>query len=114
MALHFLQETHSSSKDEQKWKDDFKGRLFFSHRKSNSGGVAIGYCGTEAFKVVNTACNKNGRILILDAESIERRIVVFKSLAISKTIHLALVTEISTTNLYENGGLKILTFFQKL
>ena len=26
------------------------------------------HCGTEAFKVVNTACNKNGRILILDAE----------------------------------------------
>ena len=26
------------------------------------------YCGTEAFKVVNTARDKNGRILILDAE----------------------------------------------
>ena len=26
------------------------------------------HCGTEAFKVVNTACNKNGRILILNAE----------------------------------------------
>ena len=25
----FLQETHSSLKDEQKWKDDFKGALFF-------------------------------------------------------------------------------------
>ena len=64
----FLQETHSSLNDEQKWKDDFGSPLFFSHRKSNSCGVAIGYCGTEAFKVVNTACNKNGRILILDAE----------------------------------------------
>ena len=31
-------------------------------------GVATGYCGTEDFKVVNTACDKNGRILILDAE----------------------------------------------
>ena len=41
---------------------------FFSHRKSNSCGVAIGYCETENFKVVNTACDKNGRILILDAE----------------------------------------------
>ena len=30
--------------------------------------MAIGYCGTEDFKVINTACNKNGRILILDAE----------------------------------------------
>ena len=25
----FLQETHSSLKDKQKWKDDFKGPLFF-------------------------------------------------------------------------------------
>ena len=30
--------------------------------------MAIGYCVTEAFKVVNTVCDKNGRILILDVE----------------------------------------------
>ena len=42
--------------------------LFFSHAKINSCEVAIGYCGTEDLKVVNTACDKNGRILILDAE----------------------------------------------
>ena len=64
----FLQETHLWSNDEQTWKDDFRGPLFFSHGKSNSCGVAIGYCGTEAFKVLNTACDKNGRILILNAE----------------------------------------------
>ena len=65
----FLQETHSSLKDERHWrKDDFKSPLFFSHGKSNSCGVSIGYWGTETFKVVNTACDKNGRILILDAE----------------------------------------------
>ena len=64
----FLQETHSLLKDKQKWKDDFKGPLFFSHGKSNSCGVSLGYWGTETFKVVNTACDKNGRILILDAE----------------------------------------------
>ena len=53
----FLQETHSWSNYEQKRKKDFRGPLFFSHRKSNSCGVAIGYCGTESFKVVNTACD---------------------------------------------------------
>ena len=63
----FLQKTHSLSNDELKWKDEFGG-TFFSHGKSNSCGVAIGYCGTEDLKVVNTACNKNGRMLILDAE----------------------------------------------
>ena len=48
----FLQETHSASNDEQKWKDDFWSPLFFFHGKSNSCGVAIDYCGTEAFKAV--------------------------------------------------------------
>ena len=33
--------------------------LYFSHGKSNSCGVAIGYCRTETFKVVNTGCTKN-------------------------------------------------------
>ena len=41
---------------------------FLSNGKSNSCGVAIGYCGIEDLKVVNTAYEKNGRILILDAE----------------------------------------------
>ena len=30
--------------------------------------MAIGYCGTKDFKVVNTTYDKNRRILILDAE----------------------------------------------
>ena len=63
----FLQETHSLSNDELKWKDEFGGPLFL-HGKSNSCGVAIGYCRTEDFMVVNKACDKNGRILILDAK----------------------------------------------
>ena len=42
------------------------GVLYFFHTE-NSCGVAIGYCGTKAFQVVNIECNKNGRILILHA-----------------------------------------------
>ena len=42
--------------------------LYFWYGKSNSCSVSIGYRGTETFKVVNTACDKNGRILILDAK----------------------------------------------
>ena len=67
-GFSFLQETHSLLNDELKWKDDFGEPLFFSHRNSNSCGVAIGYCGTEAFKMVNTEYEKDGRILILDVE----------------------------------------------
>ena len=35
----FLQETHSNSKVERKWKEDFKSHVFFSHGKTNSCGV---------------------------------------------------------------------------
>ena len=45
----FLQETHSNSKIEQKWKEDFKGQVFFSHGETNSYGVLIAYFGTEIF-----------------------------------------------------------------
>ena len=45
----FLQETHCSSKIKQKWKEDFKGQIFFSHGKSNFCGVLIAYFGKETF-----------------------------------------------------------------
>ena len=62
----FLQETHSTSKVEQKWKEDFKGHVFFSHGKTNSCGVVTAYFGKETFNVKKQETNKEGRILILD------------------------------------------------
>ena len=59
------QETHSSIKDKQKWKDDFKGPLFL-HGKTNSFGVVIGFLQTRASKMVSKVCNQNKQILILD------------------------------------------------
>ena len=47
----FLQETHSDSKVEQKWKKDFKGPVFLSHGKSNSCGILIAYFGIGKFIV---------------------------------------------------------------
>ena len=49
----FLQETHSSVKDEKIWNDEFEGQLFFSHGKTNSCGVAIGFVGTKALNILN-------------------------------------------------------------
>ena len=43
----FLQETHSSIKDEKKWEDEFRSKLFFSNEKANSCGVSTGYYGTK-------------------------------------------------------------------
>ena len=62
----FSQETHSNSKVEQKWKEDFHGKVFYSHGKTNSCGVLLAYFGTEKFTVKKQQTDLNGRILILD------------------------------------------------
>ena len=36
----FLQETHGSVDDEKGWCNELNGILYFSHGKTNSGGVA--------------------------------------------------------------------------
>ena len=52
-GVFFLQETHSSSKVEQKWKEDFKGHVFFSHGKANSCGVLTAYFGKKLLMLKN-------------------------------------------------------------
>ena len=64
--IFFLQETHSNSDDEQKWRDNFGSNTFFSHGKINSSGVLIFYIGTHNFVANNQKIDNNGRILILD------------------------------------------------
>ena len=63
----FLQKTHSTVNDEIKWKDDFKGEVFYSHGKSNSCGVLICFIGSKIFFIRNKLSDNGGRILILDA-----------------------------------------------
>ena len=57
----FLQERHSSVNDEKRWCDELNGSLYFSHGKTNSGGVAIGYVGSKSFVLTNQTADKNGR-----------------------------------------------------
>ena len=64
----FLQETHSTLNDEKKWADDFKGRLFFSHGKTNSCGVAIGYSGNKPFSLNDEFKDNHERLLVLEVE----------------------------------------------
>ena len=61
----FLQETHSSVKDEKLWNDEFEGQLFFSHGKTNSCGVAIGFVGTKALNILNIRRDNLGGILVI-------------------------------------------------
>ena len=67
-GVMFLQETHSTIKDEKRWADEFKGKMFFSHGTSNSCGVAIGYFGSKAFVVKSELSDNHGRILLLNVK----------------------------------------------
>ena len=71
-----LQGTHSSLVDEKKWADELKGPIFFSHGKTNSCGVAIGYIGSNKVNVLDEKIDKNGRILILDVKIDETNFVL--------------------------------------
>ena len=64
----FLQETHSSVKDEKIWNDEFGGQLFFSHGKTNSCGVAIGFVGTKALNILNIRRDNLRRILVIEVK----------------------------------------------
>ena len=61
----FSQETDSSLADEKKWVDELKGPITFSHGKTNSCGVAIGYIGNNKVNVLDKKIDKN-RHMILD------------------------------------------------
>ena len=43
----------SSVGDEKRWCEELNGNLYFSHGKTNSGGVAIGYAGSKSFVLAN-------------------------------------------------------------
>ena len=65
-GLFFLQETHSNSKVEQKWEEEFHRKVFFYHGKTNSCGVLIAYFGAETFTVKKQQTDHSGHILILN------------------------------------------------
>ena len=64
----FLQETHSSLNAEKKWADEFKDQLFFSHGKTNSCGVAIGYVGNKPYSLISQIKDNHGLLLVLEVK----------------------------------------------
>ena len=65
-GILFLQETHSSKVTEKIWTDEFNGDLFFSHGKTNSCGVLVGFYGNINYFVKKKLSDNSGRILALD------------------------------------------------
>ena len=62
----FLQETHSSKVTEKKWNEEFNGDLLFSHGKTNSCSVLVGFYGNINYSVKKKLSENSGRILVLD------------------------------------------------
>ena len=62
----FLQETHSSIKDEKVWNNEFRGQLFFSHGKTDFCGVATGFVGAKTLSILNIKHDKLGCILAIE------------------------------------------------
>ena len=75
-GILFLQETDSTFNDENIWKDDFNGPVFYLHGTSQSCVVLIAYFGNLNFSVNKQVGDKNGRILILDVNIDEIRYVL--------------------------------------
>ena len=65
----FLQEIHTSVKDEKTWNDEFEEKIFFSHGKTNSCRVAIGFVGTKALNILNIRHDNLGRILVIEVKT---------------------------------------------
>ena len=63
----FVQETHSCINDEIKWRGKFNGELFFSHGKTSSCGVAIGFYGSKTIEQIKKISDKSGRTLLVEA-----------------------------------------------
>ena len=96
----FLQEIHSSQSDEKVWRDDFKGKLFFSHGRTNSCGVAIGYYGSKSFTLLKKLTDQSGRILVLEV-SVNDDVYVLANLYNPNTESEQLLTLSQLTNFLE-------------
>lgn len=72
----FLQETHSTAKDEQVWLTEWGGPGYFSHGRSNARGVGILFQRGFNPKLEETYADEEGRSLILQFKMGEQRITL--------------------------------------
>ena len=63
--LILLQETHSTSKSERRWKHEWGYKIIFNHGTSESAGICILFKPSASFDIVNIVKDDNGRMLIV-------------------------------------------------
>ena len=73
-GIIFLWETHSSEETFNKWRDDIKRDVFFSHSITSSCSVMIDYLGNKKFSINKICKDNNGRVLINEADILNRQI----------------------------------------
>ena len=80
----FLQETHSKKEVETQWKNEWGGKIFFSHGSSNSAGVAILIKNGVDCTVNSVISDPSGRYLILRTEIEDKSYVLVNIYAPNK------------------------------
>lgn len=63
--VYFLQETHSTSKDETFWRSQWGGKAFFSHGTNLSGGILVLFHPKFNAEVIHSEVSDTGRWIIL-------------------------------------------------
>ena len=81
---------------EKEWADGFKGQLFFSHGKTNSCGVAIGYVGNKPCSLISQIKDNHGRLLVLEVK-IDSEILILINIynANTESEQLSTLTELN-------------------
>ena len=78
----------------------FKGKLFFSHGRTNSCGVAISYYGSKTFTLLKKLTDQSGRILVLEV-NVNDDVYVLANLYNPNTESEQLLTLSQLTNFLE-------------
>ena len=75
-GIYFLQETHSACSTESKWKNEWDGKIFFSHGEANARGVAILVSKHLQFDIHSEIKDSSGRFLLLDCTVCDKKFIL--------------------------------------
>ena len=81
-----MEETHSSTNDEQIWKKDWDGEILYSHGSANSRGVAILLPKDidTNFKIISIERDLHGRILMIECKIESQSFIILNVYAPTK------------------------------
>ena len=72
----FLQECHSSSKDETLWNSQWGSKIYFSHGERNAKGTAVCFKKNVKLAISKTHIDTNGRMVMVEIELESQKILL--------------------------------------